>query len=344
MDRRTLLFFLLTLAAMSTSRPSSARAAGEPMLEAANLFLKELTDDQRHTAQLPFDDEERYHWHYVPMARKGLPLKQMSEAQRKQAMGLLHAGLSQKGFLKATTIISLENILRDIEQGSGPTRDPELYYFTVFGAPSEKEPWGWRVEGHHVSLNFTVIEGSLIATTPQFLGANPAEVKAGPRKGLRALPGEEDLGRALVKSLDDKQRAVAVIDVKAPSDIITGASRKAEIGAPKGIPHKAMTAAQQAKLMALLEEYARNMPEALAKGRMDRLKKAGLDTIHFAWAGGLERGEPHYYRVQGRTFLIEYDNTQNNANHIHSVWRDFDGDWGEDLLRAHYDHSDHHDH
>jgi hypothetical protein len=313
------------------------RAAAVAMAGAARAFLEGLSSPQRARAALPFEGEERFNWHYVPQERQGLPFKQMDAAQRERAHAFLRVGLSHAGYLKATTIISLEDVLRVLEEGHGPVRDPELYYLTFFGEPSERETWGWRVEGHHLSLNFTVVGGRLIASTPQFLGANPAEVKEGPRQGLRTLPAEEDLARELLKSLDPTHRAEAVIATAAPRDIITAASRKAEIGAPQGLAVARMARPQRGLLLALVDEYARAMPEAVARERLRRLREAGVEKIHFAWAGGPERGQPHYYRLQGPTFLVEYDNTQNNANHIHTVWRDFDGDWGLDLLRLHYD-------
>jgi hypothetical protein len=330
------IFIALTLASMMTT-PILAAKSGPSMVKAAGQFLASLNPAQRKKAEYPFGSDSRKEWNYVPMVRVGLPIKEMSDGQRKLAHALLHAGLSQKGYLKATTIISLENVLRDLE-GGNLSRDPELYYFTVWGTPSGTETWGWRVEGHHISLNFTLVKGHLLATTPQFLGSNPAEVMQGPLKGTRPLRLEEDLARELVFSLNESQKKTAILDAKAPADINTGSSRKADIGASKGLPYTQLTKPQKALLEALLEEYARTMPDDLAKERLDRLRKAGMDSIHFAWAGGLERGQGHYYRVQGPTFLVEFDNTQNNANHVHTVWRDFDGDWGEDLLREHYDH------
>jgi hypothetical protein len=316
------------------------REAAASMATAAKAFVAGLSSEQRARTLLPFDGEERFNWHFVPRRRQGLPFKEMEERQRQLAHAFLKAGLSQKGYLKATTVISLEDILRVLEAGRGPERDPELYYFSFFGEPSERESWGWRVEGHHLSLNFTVVSGRLIASTPQFFGANPAEVKDGPKKGLRTLPAEEDLARELLHALDPAHRTEAVIATDAPRDIITGNSRKAEIGEPKGLAVARMDRRQRGLLVALLDEYARCMPDAVARERLRRLREAGLDKIHFAWAGGAERGQPHYYRLQGPTFLVEYDNTQNGANHVHSVWRDFDGDWGLDLLRLHYDTAD----
>lgn len=329
-------------AAAADAEPGAPGAAGG-MAKAGRAFLAALSPEQRKLALLPFDSEERFNWHFIPRERHGLPFKAMDAGQREKAHAFLKAGLSHAGYLKATTIMSLENVLRVLEDGKGPVRDPELYYFTCFGSPSARETWGWRVEGHHLSLNFTVVRGRLIASTPQFFGANPAEVKDGPRKGLRALPAEEDLARELLKALDPTGRAAAIITADAPRDIITGASRKAEIGAPQGLAFSRMDRRARGLLQALVDEYARNMPEAIARERLQRLREAGMDLIHFAWAGGMERGQPHYYRLQGPTFLVEYDNTQNEANHIHTVWRDFEGDWGLDLLWQHYDtaHPDH---
>ena len=314
---------------------------GAVMASAAKNFLASLSAEQRSKAVFPFGTEERTNWHYIPRDRQGVALKQMDAAQRHLAYALLSAGLSQRGYLKATTVMSLEQILHELEQGQGLMRDSDLYYFSVFGDPSESDTWGWRVEGHHLSLNFTVVNGRLIAWAPSFFGANPAEVKQGPRQGLRTLLREEDLARDLLRSLDRKQKAIAVIDATAPRDILTRADRRVETSSPKGLPVPRMNKKQAELLLALLAEYAGNMPEELAQARLDRLRQAGLEKIHFAWAGGSESGQPHYYRIQGPTFLIEYDNIQNNANHIHSVWRDFHGDFGRDLLAAHYRHSHH---
>ena len=314
---------------------------GGVMASAANNFLASLSAEQRAKAVFPFGTEERTNWHYIPRTRKGMAFKEMDASQRYLAHALLSAGLSRRGYLKATTIMSLEKILHDQEQGRGPGRDSALYYFSVFGDPSASATWGWRVEGHHLSLNFTLVSGQPIVWTPSFFGANPAEVKQGSRKGLRTLAREEDLARELLKLLDRKQQTIAVIDRTAPSDILTRADRWVKIGSPKGLPMTRMDTKQKELLTALLEEYASNMPAELAQARMDRLRKVGLEKIHFAWAGGSESGQPHYYRIQGPTFLIEYDNIQNNANHIHSVWRDFQGDFGRDLLAAHYRESHH---
>ncbi len=305
------------------------------MTEAANRFLAALTPEQRAQATFPLEDAERWNWNYVPIARKGLALREMSAYQKHLASALLAAGLSQTGYIKAVTIMSLEDVLRVLENDNGERRNPEKYYFSIFGTPSETGVWGYRVEGHHLSQNYTVARGRVV-DAPSFFGSNPGEVRQGPRAGLRVLAAEEDLGRELIRSLDDGQRKIAIVDPKAYPDILTANSRRAALkGQPSGLAAAQMTAPEFARLTALLEEYAHNLPEQAAEARQEQIRKAGRN-VWFAWAGGVNRGDPHYYRVQAPSFLIEYDNTQDGANHIHSVWRDFTGDFGEDLLQEHY--------
>jgi hypothetical protein len=295
-----------------------------------------LSPEQKAKATFAMDDKERLNWHFIPKERKGLPFREMDPGQRALAETLLSTGLSQKGFSKVGGIMSLEPVLKVMEGGKGPGRDAAGYFFSIFGTPSQSNTWGWRFEGHHAALNFTVIKGQTIASSPAFFGSNPAEIKDGPRKGFRALAGEEDAARELVLSLDAKQKPMAVIDPTAPKDIITGAKLKADPLDPKGIPANKLNKKQVELLMAVIEEYTNNMPEDVAAARLEVAKKGGVDKIHFAWLGGVDRGQPHYYRIQGPAFLIEYDNTQNNNNHVHSVWRDFNGDFGTDMLSAHY--------
>lgn len=309
------------------------------MAQAANHFLASLTPEQRAKAVIPFENEERFKWFYTPVERKGLALREMTPPQKELAQALLCAGLSQQGYMKAVTIMSLEDVLKLLEAGKkGPERDPEKYLISIFGEPSDTGTWGYRVEGHHLSQNYTIANGKVVGA-PSFFGSNPAEVREGPRKGLRVLAAEEDLARDLLDSLDANQKKMAIVDPTAYKDILTTNSRKAALeGQPSGLSAAKMNKKQTDLLIALLEDYARNMPEQLAQTRMDQIKKAGTN-LFFAWAGAVERGGPHYYRVQAPTFLIEYDNTQNGANHIHSVWRDFTGDFGLDLLKAHYQSS-----
>ena len=341
---KTMLRLLLTLTIALGTAVAGAAQTATSMLDATRAFLATLDSAQKAKAVLPFNSEERFRWFYTPVSRKGLPLKEMNTSQQRAALLLLHAGLSEKGYTKAETIRKLEDVLREIEQGKGPTRDPDLYFFTFFGEPDAKSAWGWRYEGHHCSQNWTIVNGQSIGSSPQFFGANPAEVSEGPMKGTRVLAAEEDLGRSLVKSLTPAQRTEAVINTAAPDDILTSNQRKAAIHEDKGVAYSKLSKDQQGMLMALIEEYLSAQPRAQAIQRLDKIKQAGFDQIKFAWMGGLEKGERHYYRVQGSTFLIEYDNTQNSANHIHCVWRDFNGDWGEDLLAEHYRNSPHHQH
>jgi len=324
--------------------------AASLMTECANRFLAALDDNQRGRASLPFDTDERMSWHFIPgnthLAvdslgdRKGLPLRDMGPYQKHLAGALLAAGLSHTGYIKAVTIMSLEEVLRVIENDSGEYRNPEKYYFSIFGTPSDSGTWGYRVEGHHLSQNYTVVTGKVIGG-PSFFGCNPAEVRQGPRKGLRTLYAEDDLGLELIHSLDEQQQKIAVVDPTAYPEILTAASRKAALhGHPAGLSASKMRSNQFDALRALVEEYAHNVPDELAKYRMSQLNQAGKG-IFFAWSGGINRGDPHYYRVQTPVFLIEMDDTQNNANHIRSVWRDFNGDFGEDLLKLHYSLSHH---
>jgi hypothetical protein len=336
------------LAVLAVGSTIAADRSSSAMASAATKFLDSLTPEQRQEATFAFNADERLRWHFIPTEmypRKGLLVKQMTEPQRKLAHDLLKAGLSQRGYMTASQIMDLESVLDAIEaaqrtretspRGQPLVRDPEKYFFSIFGTPSTHDTWGWRVEGHHVSLHFNVVNGSLVAAAPTFFGSNPAEVREGPKKGLRILGAEEDGARALLESLDASQREKAIFKKDAPGDILTMANVKIDPLAPEGIPASALTANQRALLTKLIEVYTGYMAADIAADRVARLKKAGEDKIVFAWAGPVERGKKHYYRVQGPTFLIEYDNTQNDANHIHSVWRDFGGDFGEDLLREH---------
>lgn len=309
--------------------------AASLMTECANRFLNALEANQRGKATFSFETDERMNWHYIPKERKGLPLRDMTPYQKHLASALLAAGLSQTGYIKAVTIMSLEDVLKLIENDSGERRNPEKYYFSVFGTPSDSGTWGYRVEGHHLSQNYTVVNGTVV-DGPSFFGANPAEVRQGPRKGLRTLAGEDDFGIDMIHALDEQQQKVAIVNPTAYEEILTAASRKAALqGQPSGLSASKMDAMQFDALMALMEEYARNVHDELAERRMAQINKAGRN-IYFAWSGGINRGDPHYYRVQTPHFLIELDDTQDNANHIHAVWRDFAGDFGEDLLQQHY--------
>lgn len=318
--------------------------AAHQMASTAKNFIATLTSEQRAQCLFRLEDEERFFWHYIPTddipgryqrPRRGITLKELTPQQKHLASALLSAGLSQQGYIKTTGIMSLEEVLRVIEKDVKGRRDPEKYHFSIFGEPSEDGTWAYRIEGHHVSLHFTVVKGHAVGN-PTMLGSNPAEVRSGPLLGLRVLAAEEDKGRALLQALTPEQKKVAIVTEKAYPDILTENTRKAALqGQPSGLSAVRMTQAQRKLLEALMAEYVDNLPAELAEQRRDRIKKAALN-LHFAWAGTAEKGGPHYYRVHAPTFLIEYDNTQNGANHVHSVWRDFEGDFGLDLLKEHY--------
>ena len=316
------------IAATQQPAPTSGMAA------AADTFLETLSSEERATVMFPFDGEDRFDWHFIPRERKGLPLKAMTESQQDAALTLLRSSLSQEGFDKSQMIRELEQIL--FEREGRAIRDRELYFFMVFGEPTEEGTWGWRYEGHHVSQNWTIVDGRAVASSPQFFGTNPANVEDGERAGTRVLGSEEDQARALLHSLSPTLRTTAIISDEAPRDILTSNEREAGMQANRGVAFAQLTTEQQGVLWSLIEEYARVQPAPIADERLEEIHAAGVDTIRFAWMGGTEPRVGHYYRVQGATFLIEYDNVQNDANHAHSVWRDFDGDFGRDLLAAHY--------
>lgn len=328
-------FFLAFLIAPADGHEQ--KGAAVEMAVAAQRFLQALDDGQRGLAEMPLASEQRFDWHFIPRPRKGLPLRDLKPYQHHLAFGLLSSGLSQRGFLSATTIMSLEQVLYELAPPEGKhIRDPEGYYFTIFGTPDEDATWGWRVEGHHLSINFTIVEGEQISATPSFFGSNPATVKTGPRAGLKTLANEEDFGRQLAKSLTKEQRETAVLKIEAPAEIITGANRQVSPLEPVGIGWDNLDGNQRHILRQLILVYVQRHRPEVADADLEKIEKNGWNTVHFAWAGGMEPGQGHYYRVQGATFLLEYDCTQDHANHVHAVYRDFEGDFGEDLLKEHY--------
>lgn len=328
--------FLATTLAGPTAR---AHDVAEAMGEAANDFLASLTEEQRAETVYETDDPERVNWHFVPKpfegekARGGLPLKDMRADQRHLAYALLSTGMSHRGFATSLQIMSLEQVLHELE--NAPHRDAAMYYLTLFGEPGS-QAWGWRVEGHHLSINFTVADGEVVSGTPNFFASNPAEVLRGPREGLRVLAAEEDVARGLVQSLSDEQREAAVVREKAPRDILTSADSEVSPLEDLGVRWKELNDAQRDALLRLIDVYVHRLRPDVAERDLAEIEEAGMEHIVFAWAGGMEKRQPHYYRVQGPTFLLEYANTQNDANHVHAVWRDFDGDFGRDHLREHY--------
>ena len=313
------------------------------MAGAATAFLGALPDAARSRAVIAFGDKERVNWHYVPRGREGLPFKSMPAPARAAAHELMKASLSAVGYAKAVNVIRLETVLRQLETFGGLMRDPENYSVTVFGSPDAPgAPWGWRLEGHHLSLNFTLVPGKPVAVTPAFFGANPAEVRSGPLKGLRTLAREQDLGRALAQGMDAGQRRRMIIAAQSLGDIVCGPGREESLASQVGLPAADLAPAQRELLLQLVEEYARNMRPEVAEEHLRRIREAGVERLHFAWAGPIDPGHAHYYRIHGPSVLIEFDNSQNDANHIHSVWHDPRNVFGADLLRAHYERGHRH--
>jgi len=317
------------------TEPSAAK-----MVTAAEKFLGTLTAEQKKQATFDFDDKERFNWHFIPLqdkdkksTRKGLPLETMSKEQRQAALDLVKAGTSEDGYAKATTIMSLEAILRDLEKNGGAmVRNPEWYFFAVFGTPSKTGKWAWRVEGHHLSLNYTLDKGAVVSATPAFFGANPATILSGERKGFRTLGEAEDLARDLFNSLDEEQKKTAL----QPKHFGEPSQKEPhpKVAEPVGLAAAKLTDKQKATLQKLMESYANRMPADIARDELARAREAGIDKVHFAFAGTPEAGKPQTYRVQGPTFVIKFLNIQADSagtpnNHVHSAWRSIKGDFGQ---------------
>ncbi|HKA87047.1 MAG TPA: subclass B3 metallo-beta-lactamase [Haliangiales bacterium] len=340
--RRGFLVTLCLAAAQSAAhepvhdRDRDEKVLSADMVEAARRFLSSLKPAQRARAAFAVDDAERQRWHYVPKPRRGIALGTLDTAQRHLAYAFLSTALSRQGFLKATGIMALEEVLRRREHND-PGRDPGAYYLAVFGEPSTTATWGWRLEGHHLSLNLTLVDGVRPVEAPAFFGASPTRVTGEFLGGMRVLADEEDLGFRLLASLDGASRAQAIYQVAAPRDILTGPG--ASGGDLPGLPAARMTEPQRAILAALIDEAVANLPRELAERERARIAEKGLDRVVFTWAGGAAPGQPHYYRVKGPTFVYEYDNTQQDATHVHSVWHALDeagGDFGAHWLEQHY--------
>jgi hypothetical protein len=308
------------------------------MVRVAADFVASLDSSQKSQVAFEMGDSERFNWHYIPRERKGVSLKQMSPAQKKLAFALLSTALSSRGMSEAAQIMFLEQILYELENQS-PRRDPDAYFFSIFGRPSQTAPWGWRVEGHHLSLNIALKGSKVVATSPAFYGANPAIVRSGPHAGMQVLRAEQEWGRKLVQSFSQNLLKKVVIDVNAPDDIISKFSREFDLCEPVGVSLGEMDSQQVQLLTKLINRYAERFKPELSSLELEKLEAKGLEKIHFAWAGGTKPGDRHYYRIHGPTFVIEYDNTQNQANHIHSVWRDIDNDFAKDVLKEHYQDS-----
>lgn len=321
------LFCRVTLHAQSTE-----------VVQRADDFLSSLSPAQKNKALYEWKSDERLNWHFVPKDRNGISLHALDAKQRAVAFALLKSSLSIQGYQKATGILSLEKILQQVEgrKEDDTYRDPLNYYFTIFGNPEEKTLWGWRLEGHHLSLNFSSANGVMESSTPTFWGSNPAMVPSGNDRGKKTLKEEMDLGFELINSMNDQQLAKARFTDIALPEIVSYNKQKAELLNPAGIIYTDLNADQKKIFLRLLDAYIKNYEFGFSEKLMAKIKKAGIDHLSFAWAGSLKPGVGHYYRIQGPMLLIEYDNTQNNSNHIHTVVRDLTNDFAADILREHY--------
>ncbi len=306
------------------------------MAKAAQAWLAALDSGQAARGRLDWADPRRDGWHYVPRSRPGLSLGEMQPAQAAAAWDLLASLLSARGLEQVRGQLLLERTLGELTHNQS-FRDPGNYYLVVFGDPAGSAPWCWRFEGHHLSLTTVVAPGYGVALSPLFFGANPATIPARhAHAGFRLLGKEEDAAFSLVRSLDGGALKKALIAERAPGDIVAGPGRELSLHRFEGIALSALSEGQRDGVMRILELFAGSMREELARSHLVALRQAGVDRLHFAWAGSLERGRPHYFRVHGPSALVEYDNTQDGANHVHSVWIDPNGVFGRDLLKTHY--------
>ncbi|MBC7609451.1 MAG: DUF3500 domain-containing protein [Polaromonas sp.] len=316
---------------------SSAAAVALAMRNAATALGAATPAADQPRLLFAFDDTLRADWHYTPRTRAGIALKDMSPAQRAAARALLEAPLSAAGLATVQDVMALEAVLRDLEAGS-PLRIPGNYAMAIYGTPVANAAWGWRIEGHHLSLHFTLDRDQVVSTLPQFIGANPAlvpkAVAGGPKAQTRPLGAPEDAARALLASFDAAQRAQAVLSAQTYGDIVSRNAKRASPREKGGLAYADMNADQRQALLAMVGQFAAQVKPALAATRMERVRASAPEALTFAWVGSAQKGQGHYFRVQGEKFLIEYDNS--GGNHVHSIWRDFDGDWGRDVLADHY--------
>ena len=335
-----ILLLLYSVADPANGQTATPPTALSDTAVAASAWAKTLTEEQREKSHFEFKDEERVNWHFVPMERVGLQLGEMTAGQRALAFKMLETTLSDKGLKQTKEVMMLETVLAETDKRPG-FRDPKKYYVAIFGNPASDKPWGWRFEGHHISFNFSSIDNTLVSLTPAFVGTSPATVRSGPHKGLRPLGKEEDLGRKLVKSLNSEQSKKAIISETAPKEIITAQDSTARLDSKEGLAVNTLDVDQSKLLDELMNLYFERFEEE----QVIKLKEQYTiekDNLLFAWAGSTKLGEPHYYRVIGKELLIEYDNTQNEANHAHSVLRYFHGDFARDVLKEHYEHGHKH--
>lgn len=348
--------FILAAALLSTGLAAeSGQGAADSnsaarMTSAAEAFLGSLTSAQRQQTVFPKDDPERRNWSNLPHTlypRKGISMGELSAEQRIKAHHLIQSGLSSQGYLKTSGIMQLDEVLLHLsgqDKAKKPMFGLKYYWISFLGEPSATQPWGWQLDGHHLALNFSVV-GSGVAVTPTFMGSDPHEVRDGLHAGWRVLGAEDDQGLALMRALRPDQQKKALIRTEAPADVLAGAGKDQVRPPVEGIPFGELDDAQKMRLMRLVEEYVRNYAADLAVGQLDRINRAGWDKVTFAWAGPVGPSAPYYYRIQGPAVLIEFDNNhppgrrEGPINHIHSVYRDPQNDYGEDLLRRHLEES-----
>ncbi|MEQ9408606.1 MAG: DUF3500 domain-containing protein [Fuerstiella sp.] len=322
---------LLTICLSATTGAVAEETPGAAMTTAATRLLEVLDHSQRLQVTFSYDDPERINWHFIPRDRRGLGLWDLHGAAHDAANALVSSGLTAAGYQKVLQVRSLEEVLYLFEGGSEAERrqkrHPHRYYVSIFGTPGPKSLWGWRFEGHHLSLNFSIKDGQIVSSTPEFFGANPGLIDAGPGRSLRVLGKREDIARQILKACPDSTRSQLWLSKEAPNDIRGGGVAQPVVDKPQGLRYADMTPEQKQLLKDLLAEYLTAMPATVVRERMQQIEDAGLENIYFGWWGGSELNEPHHYVVQGRTFIIEYNNTQNSANHVHAIWRNLDGDF-----------------
>ena len=304
---KTAVFLVAGLVCAMDVTTATGHEIARELHDGFQLFIKSLEPQQVEELKFEFEDGFRKDWQFVPMDRRGLAFGDMETSQRLLAMSLLQTALSHRGFTQSVQVMALEQVLHELEN-QNPIRNPNKYHLFLFGDPSTSESWGWRVEGHHLSLNFTIVGGENVVATPAFFGTNPAKVLEGPMRGMRVLGLQEDLARSLVQSFTDDQKKSAIIAVKAPRDVINGPGREARVLKPMGLAFAAMNAEQQSLVMQIVQRYTGRLRNELATQDMDRIRAAGVENIHFSWAGSTQAGRPHYYAIQGPTFVMEYDN------------------------------------
>jgi hypothetical protein len=329
----------LALFVFSMGTCMAQKNSNSTVLKASDALLNSLSNELKSEAMFDFDGDERKNWFYTPVPRKGLDYRKLSDEQKTLAMNLLKLSLSENGTKTALAIMQLEGVLHVLENRPADSkhRDPEKYYFSFFGTPTAGEHWAWRIEGHHLSLNYSSLDGKIASATPLFFGTNPARVPAGMPlpEGTEVLKDETTMGFAFINSLNPAQHAKALVNETAPYDLLNANKPKAEMNMEEGLSFKEMNKTQQVELMKIISHHVKRAPNGFAAELMNKIGAAGLENLRFVWMGGEKWGEGHYFRINNSAVLIEYDCTQNDNNHVHSVVREFNNDWGDDVIGRH---------